>query len=62
MSLTPAVCSVNDVQGLQKDLTTYHPSLWGNFFLKYKPPTAPKVTLLCWHQNKSCIEIPDQQN
>ncbi|KAG0522678.1 hypothetical protein BDA96_07G058300 [Sorghum bicolor] len=42
MSLTPAVCSVNDVQGLQKDLTTYHPSLWGNFFLKYKPPTAPK--------------------
>lgn len=44
MSLTtPAVCSVNDVQGLlQMDATAFHPSLWGDFFVKYKPPTAPK--------------------
>ncbi|CAL4996946.1 unnamed protein product [Urochloa decumbens] len=37
----PAVCSVNDVQGLRK-ATTFHPSLWGDFFLTYQPPTAPK--------------------
>lgn len=47
MSLTtPAVCSVNDVQGLlQMDATAFHPSLWGDFFVKYKPPTAPKVII-----------------
>ncbi|CAL5008198.1 unnamed protein product [Urochloa decumbens] len=41
MALNPAVCSVNDVQGLRK-ATTFHPSLWGDFFLTYQPPTAPK--------------------
>ncbi|KAL6840794.1 hypothetical protein ACP4OV_029320 [Aristida adscensionis] len=41
MSLTPAVCSINDVQGLRKT-PTFHKSLWGNFFLTYQPPTAPK--------------------
>ncbi|AQK41285.1 terpene synthase10 [Zea mays] len=24
------------------DATAFHPSLWGDFFVKYKPPTAPK--------------------
>ncbi|RLN05636.1 beta-sesquiphellandrene synthase-like [Panicum miliaceum] len=42
MALTPPVCSVNDVQGLLKDRPTFHPSLWGDFFLTYQPPTAPK--------------------
>ncbi|RCV29881.1 hypothetical protein SETIT_6G048900v2 [Setaria italica] len=42
MALTPAVCSVNDVQGLRNDRTFFHPSLWGDFFLTYQPPTAPK--------------------
>jgi hypothetical protein len=23
---------------------SFHPSLWGDFFLTYQPPTAPKVT------------------
>ncbi|CAO2205889.1 unnamed protein product [Urochloa humidicola] len=41
MALNPAVCSVNDVQGLRK-ATTFHPSLWGDFFLTYQPQTAPK--------------------
>ncbi|OEL15034.1 Beta-sesquiphellandrene synthase [Dichanthelium oligosanthes] len=41
MALTPAVCSVNDVQGLRK-APTFHPTLWGEFFLTYQPPTAPK--------------------
>ncbi|CAO2189628.1 unnamed protein product [Urochloa humidicola] len=41
MALNPAVCSVNVVQGLRK-ATTFHPSLWGDFFLTYQPPTAPK--------------------
>jgi hypothetical protein len=45
MVLTPPVCSVNDVhQGQRKDPPTFHPSLWGDFFLTYQPPTAPKVT------------------
>lgn len=25
---------------------TFHPSLWGDFFLTYQPPTAPQVTVL----------------
>ncbi|CAL4996950.1 unnamed protein product [Urochloa decumbens] len=41
MAHTPAVCSVNDVQVPQK-ASTFHPSLWGEFFLTYQPPTAPK--------------------
>jgi hypothetical protein len=45
MALTPPVCSVNDVHhGQRKDRPTFHPSLWGDFFLTYQPPTAPKVT------------------
>jgi hypothetical protein len=27
------------------DATAFHPSLWGDFFVKYKPPTAPKVII-----------------
>jgi len=60
MSLTPAVCSVNDVQGLQMD-PTFHPSLWGDFFLKYKPPTASKVTLM-QHLRTKVHGNSDQQN
>jgi hypothetical protein len=60
MSLTPAVCCVNDVQGLQKD-PTFHPSLWGDFFLKYKPPTAPKVTLMLASEQR-CIKILINKN
>ncbi|KAL6659361.1 hypothetical protein ACP70R_003401 [Stipagrostis hirtigluma subsp. patula] len=44
-SLTPAVCSINDVQGLRR-APTFHPSLWGDFFLTYQPPTAPKRTYM----------------
>ncbi|WVZ94929.1 hypothetical protein U9M48_040756 [Paspalum notatum var. saurae] len=42
MSPTSAVCSVNDVQGMRKDRTTFHQTLWGDFFLTYQPPTAHK--------------------
>ncbi|GJN12347.1 hypothetical protein PR202_ga30618 [Eleusine coracana subsp. coracana] len=41
MALTPRVCSVNDAQGLRK-ASTFHRSLWGDFFLTYQPPTAPQ--------------------
>ncbi|XP_062193130.1 beta-sesquiphellandrene synthase-like isoform X2 [Phragmites australis] len=39
MASTPAVCSVNEVQGLRK-APTFHPSLWGDFFATFQPPTA----------------------
>ncbi|KAL5221173.1 hypothetical protein ABZP36_025886 [Zizania latifolia] len=38
MANTPASCS----QELREASSTFHPSLWGNFFLNYQPPTAPK--------------------
>ncbi|KAF0897642.1 hypothetical protein E2562_000365, partial [Oryza meyeriana var. granulata] len=41
MSLTPAACSNEDEQP-QRKAPTFHPSLWGNFFLNFQPPTAPK--------------------
>ncbi|RLN05052.1 hypothetical protein C2845_PM13G04240 [Panicum miliaceum] len=32
----------NSDEGLAKAPTTFHPSLWGDFFLTYQPPTAPQ--------------------
>jgi hypothetical protein len=30
---------------LAEETAAFHPSLWGDFFLTYQPPTAPQVTI-----------------
>ncbi|OEL15076.1 Sesquithujene synthase A [Dichanthelium oligosanthes] len=42
MASPPALHSSN-AEELRK-ATTFHPSLWGDFFLTYQPPTAPRRT------------------
>uniref|UniRef100_A0A0D3GWQ5 Terpene synthase N-terminal domain-containing protein n=1 Tax=Oryza barthii TaxID=65489 RepID=A0A0D3GWQ5_9ORYZ len=43
MSSPPAAFSnEGDEQPQRRAPTSFHPSLWGNFFLSYQPPTAPK--------------------
>jgi beta-farnesene synthase len=39
-----AALQYNCDAGLAK-APTFHPSLWGDFFLTYQPPTAPQVTV-----------------
>uniref|UniRef100_A0A0D3GWQ9 Sesquiterpene synthase n=1 Tax=Oryza barthii TaxID=65489 RepID=A0A0D3GWQ9_9ORYZ len=41
MSSTPAANFSNE-DDERKAPTSFHPSLWGDFFISYQPPTAPK--------------------
>ncbi|WVZ94924.1 hypothetical protein U9M48_040751 [Paspalum notatum var. saurae] len=41
MALPASACHSKKAVELQKT-TTFHPSLWGDFFLTYQPPTAPQ--------------------
>nr|TKW08765.1 hypothetical protein SEVIR_6G046100v2 [Setaria viridis] len=38
---TPPARHSSKAEELRK-ATTFHPSLWGDFFLTYQPPTAPQ--------------------
>ncbi|XP_006659166.1 beta-sesquiphellandrene synthase-like [Oryza brachyantha] len=42
MSPTPPSFSNENDDQAQRKANTFHPSLWGNFFLNYQPPSAPK--------------------
>ncbi|RCV29876.1 hypothetical protein SETIT_6G048400v2 [Setaria italica] len=40
-SSPPALLHSSDAEGL-RNYTKFHPSIWGDFFLTYQPPTAPQ--------------------
>jgi len=42
----PPAQHFSEAEELRK-ATTFHPSLWGDFFLTYQPPTAPQVINNC---------------
>ncbi|KAG8046604.1 hypothetical protein GUJ93_ZPchr0008g11863 [Zizania palustris] len=47
MANTPAkICSSSQQVREASSSSTFHPSLWGNFFLNYQPPTASKRALM----------------
>lgn len=43
---TPARSNTERARKAPVPPPTFHPSLWGGFFLTYQPPTAPQVILL----------------